>query len=102
MSPVYCSAYVSIVARVTLIRTEEKLQQCWKAIKCHIDRCVVTQDCDELPLNIWNQTTIYNYLQILYLTVSPSVIRFNKSKVDIAWREQQCSKSSTEILSNNK
>jgi hypothetical protein len=52
MSPVYCSAYVSIAARVTLIGTEEKLQQCWKVIKCHIDRCVVTQDCDESPLNI--------------------------------------------------
>jgi hypothetical protein len=58
---VHCNAYVSIAVRVTLIGKEENLQQCWKATKSHIDGCVLTQECDELPLHIWNQTSIYNF-----------------------------------------
>ncbi len=49
-----------------LTGVEEKLKECWKAVQCHVSKCVYTVDCDEFPLHTWNQATIDSYYRYCY------------------------------------
>lgn len=46
------------VIKVTLIGSNENVNKCWKAVQHHASGCVKTEECDEFPLDTWDQETI--------------------------------------------
>ena len=44
--------------QVTIIGPGHKLKSCLEALSKHLNSCVSKKECDEMPLNIWDQATI--------------------------------------------
>lgn len=60
--------------QVTIIGPENRLKSCFEAIGKHLNSCVSKKDCDEMPLNIWDQATIDQfYRYCLERAVHPDI-----------------------------
>jgi hypothetical protein len=45
---------------------EERLKECRKAIQDHVNKCVLTVDCDDFPLHTWDQATIDSFYRYCF------------------------------------
>ncbi|CAF4699150.1 unnamed protein product, partial [Rotaria sp. Silwood1] len=70
--------YPHSTVQMTLTGLEQDIKESWKLIQNHVNKCVLTVECDEFPFYTWNQKTIDSfYKYCLERQILPEVNRSN-------------------------
>ncbi|CAF2698612.1 unnamed protein product [Rotaria sp. Silwood2] len=70
--------YPHSIVQMTLTGLEQDIKESWKLIQNHVNKCVLTVECDEFPFYTWNQKTIDSFYKFcLERQILPEVNRLN-------------------------
>jgi len=82
---------------MTLTGLEERLRECRKAIQDHVNKCVLTVDCDDFPLHTWNQATIDSFYRYCFERQVLPEVNSSNGKIKLSGPKEQVNATQIEF-----